>query len=243
MIILQIKSRSISLLFFSLVLLTAIEPTYGSVQDLDGTLKMVQPVSNNTYKNIIYVDFTVDWTIRHYYIPWIGVVYSYTIDDGNLTPIPGPNNTTQAYTINFNHAPPDSVSHSVNFRANISGLADGRHKITIYTSELINMDNLGFKQSNHSFPATYFQVYNPEPTTISNSADNANAVPIPPQENDYLLVGAIIIIISIAIITKLLYYKRHRQKGLDVFQNAYNWPAIMTVWVHVPKNYFTLRLG
>jgi hypothetical protein len=161
------------------------------------TLTIYSPDNNQTCKNTMLLNFTIDWTTYPTFTfpippaPILHAIYTYTIDNNSAVFLTRNQSSSDIFGYsNF------TVNPTFSYLLNVSNLKNGYHKIVI-TADLT--DNNGMQYFNASSDPVFFSVQNPTPSPAISSVSP-------------LTVEAIVTVaVLVAAIVSLLLYRRHQK--------------------------------
>jgi hypothetical protein len=114
-------------------------------------LNLVNPNNNTIYSNTLPLNFDVDWSAS--VVPWFGVQFSYSIDNGVKIHTNGGGNYNFKNTSSI-----ITTTTTTNDTVNISDLTIGLHKVTIFADGSYDLDNLFVPNFNYTFSPIFFSV-------------------------------------------------------------------------------------
>jgi len=118
--------------------------------DINGNLYVISPNSYTAYTDTMLLDLQIAWTVSAP-IPWMHVTVSYSIDAGPKIAI------TNESSVIFERSSSVVLTYA-NSVVDISNLADGKHKFTIFADGDYNWNNDFVRPLDYSFAPVYFHV-------------------------------------------------------------------------------------
>ena len=129
-------------------------------------LNMISPNNQTAYSGSMPLYFTINWSQS--YIPWFSVNLSYTIDNGPKIP------TNGGGTLAFKN---EILTSTTNDTVDVSNLASGLHKLTIFIEGTYDLNNCGFEDFSDSFASINFSVNILPPNEVSTPTPTPSPSP------------------------------------------------------------------
>jgi hypothetical protein len=163
----------LSILFLtSLITLTNTFVKASNINYLNYKLNLVNPNNNTIYSNTLPLNFDVDWSAS--VVPWFGVQFSYSIDNGVKIHTNGGGNYNFKNTSSI-------ITTTTNDSVDISDLTNGLHKLTIFADGSYDLDNLFVPNFNYTFSPVFFSVDILTTTPTSTPSPTPTPTPSVPE--------------------------------------------------------------
>ena len=182
--------------------------------DLTTKLTITYPNDSTFYVNTMPLVFTIDWNCDAS-VPWMNMQISYSIDDNQKIQTNG-----GGYLV-FTSPVLTTYTNSV---VDISNLAGGIHKLSIFVDGIYNVDDDFIFVYNSSFSPTYFSVNylpttpTPAPTAMPTPTPTSSPSPSPtPTVPEFSWMVAILtVIVGVSISSAVTMLRRSRQGSHEI---------------------------